>query len=177
VLVHVVAADGTSAFEECHGCGGAFVDLETLAWAQAHADELRSQSGVASIAGTAAHSLDRYVKCPRCRDVMNRKVFGKRSGVIVDVCRAHGTWFDAGELARALDFVRRGGLEETARREAEEARERKKDPTVLRAEAEARAALIAEAVAEGRAIGRWEGRREGRGSRYGLVDLLRLLLE
>jgi hypothetical protein len=41
---------------------------------------------------------------------MNRVNFGPRSGVIVDVCGQHGSWFDAGELALALSFVAEGGL-------------------------------------------------------------------
>ncbi|MDF3069671.1 MAG: uncharacterized protein K0R38_5272 [Polyangiaceae bacterium] len=41
---------------------------------------------------------------------MNRKNFGGASGIVVDVCSLHGTFFDAGELPRVLDFVRRGGL-------------------------------------------------------------------
>lgn len=42
---------------------------------------------------------------------MHRKNFGGRSGVIVDVCTSHGTWFDAEELPRVLAFVEAGGLE------------------------------------------------------------------
>lgn len=51
---------------------------------------------------------------------MNRVNFGRRSGVIVDVCRAHGTWFDAGELVAALEFVAQGGLADSLRRERED---------------------------------------------------------
>ena len=57
---------------------------------------------------------------------MNRRNYGKRSGVIVDVCRAHGVWFDNEELTRVLEFVRAGGLQETRRREAEELREERR---------------------------------------------------
>jgi hypothetical protein len=42
------------------------------------------------------------------------------SGVIVDVCKKHGTWFDLGELPRVLAFVAAGGLERSRRRTAEE---------------------------------------------------------
>ena len=54
---------------------------------------------------------------------MNRENFGRRSGVVVDVCKAHGVWFDAGELGEVVGFVMRGGLDETRRRELEDARE------------------------------------------------------
>jgi Zn-finger nucleic acid-binding protein len=43
---------------------------------------------------------------------MTRMNFGTRSGIILDVCRAHGTWFDRGELDAVLSFVRDGGLED-----------------------------------------------------------------
>ena len=42
---------------------------------------------------------------------MNRVNFGRRSGVVVDVCKPHGTWFDAGELTQAIEWVSSGGLE------------------------------------------------------------------
>jgi Zn-finger nucleic acid-binding protein len=52
----------------------------------------------------------RYRPCPSCSHLMNRKNFGGTSGIVVDVCALHGTFFDAGELPRVLEFVRRGGL-------------------------------------------------------------------
>ena len=48
---------------------------------------------------------------------MNRVNFGKVSGVIVDVCKVHGTWFDPGELTRVVAFAAAGGLERTRARE------------------------------------------------------------
>jgi Transcription factor zinc-finger len=56
----------------------------------------------------------RYGWCPRCGQIMNRRNFGAHSGIVVDVCREHGTWFDQGELAAALAFVRAGGLGDDA---------------------------------------------------------------
>ena len=40
---------------------------------------------------------------------MNRKLHGKRSGVIVDSCRDHGLWLDAGELRQLMEWSRAGG--------------------------------------------------------------------
>jgi hypothetical protein len=48
---------------------------------------------------------------------MNRVNFAHASGVIVDVCTNHGTWFDADELRRVLDFISAGGLESARQRE------------------------------------------------------------
>ena len=43
---------------------------------------------------------------------MNRVNFARCSGVVVDVCKAHGTWFDRDELRRIVEFIRAGGLEQ-----------------------------------------------------------------
>ena len=51
-----------------------------------------------------------YIKCPTCSTLMNRKLFATGAGVVVDVCRTHGTFFDAGELPAIIEFVRAGGL-------------------------------------------------------------------
>ncbi len=41
---------------------------------------------------------------------MNRVNFARCSGVIVDICKGHGTWFDREELSRIVEFIRAGGL-------------------------------------------------------------------
>jgi Zn-finger nucleic acid-binding protein len=55
------------------------------------------------------------VMCPTCGTSMNRKLFASGSGVVVDVCRSHGTFFDAGELPAIIDFVMAGGLAKSRR--------------------------------------------------------------
>lgn len=52
-----------------------------------------------------------YRACVECGKLMNRRNYGQRSGVIVDICREHGLWFDQGELEDILAWVRSGGLE------------------------------------------------------------------
>ena len=42
---------------------------------------------------------------------MNRMNFAHCSGVIVDVCKPHGTFFDRDELRRIVEFIRSGGLD------------------------------------------------------------------
>ncbi len=51
---------------------------------------------------------------------MNRQNFARLSGVIVDVCKGHGVWFNAGELQAIVEFVRAGGLERARAREKAE---------------------------------------------------------
>jgi len=58
-----------------------------------------------------------YVPCPQCGQLMNRLNFARCSGVIVDVCKGHGTWFDRDELRQIVEFIRAGGLEASRTRE------------------------------------------------------------
>ena len=51
------------------------------------------------------------LECVRCRAPMTRRQIALKSGVVVDVCRAHGIWFDGGEWEQFGEFVRAGGLE------------------------------------------------------------------
>jgi Zn-finger nucleic acid-binding protein len=68
----------------------------------------------------------RYIPCVSCGQLMNRQVFARISGVVVDVCKDHGVWFDAGEIAAVVAFIEAGGLtaalERTARARQEEKR-------------------------------------------------------
>lgn len=132
---------GDTLLDECPGCHGVFLDV----CAVERVVRERRQASAEAIAGMvegperAAVSLRApggklYIKCPDCDEVMNRVNFGRRSGIIVDVCRYHGTWFDAGELPRIVDFVMKGGLEEAERRHIEEMKEQAR-----RARSEARA--------------------------------------
>ena len=55
---------------------------------------------------------------------MNRRNYAGTSGVIIDLCRTDGIWFDADELARILVWIRAGGVERPKpepKREDEEA--------------------------------------------------------
>ena len=111
--------EGDPRLRECPRCGGLFVTREVLADILCRA-EAEGPLATAGPAPPVRAALDpvRYVPCPLCHATMNRVNFGKASGVIVDVCRAHGTWFDAGELTRVVAFAASGGLAKTREREA-----------------------------------------------------------
>ena len=102
---------------ECPRCGGIFVPRDALV-------DLLCRAEIAGpfLGGQAKPGLDpvTYVPCPLCHATMNRVNFGKVSGVIVDVCRTHGTWFDAGELTRVVAFASSGGLDKTRFRQQQE---------------------------------------------------------
>jgi Zn-finger nucleic acid-binding protein len=62
-----------------------------------------------SIAPGAQQQRTFYRPCVVCGEMMNRRLYGKNSGVILDSCKEHGIWFDAEELARILVWIRAGG--------------------------------------------------------------------
>ena len=65
-----------------------------------------------------------YRHCPLCAAMMHRRNYARQSGVIIDICKDHGVWFDADELQRILGWIRSGGLAKAQQRRAEqEARE------------------------------------------------------
>src|SRR5207245_3151015 len=69
---------------------------------------------------TSDHNKISYAPCPQCGQLMNRINFARCSGVVVDVCKGHGTWFDRDELREIVEFVRGGGLEVSRQREKTE---------------------------------------------------------
>ncbi len=122
---------GPGAVHDCGRCGGQFVEVAAL---RDLLERHTIDSGVVHPRATAVAAAPvRYVACPVCRALMNRRNFGHASGVIVDVCGKHGTWFDAGELPRVLAFVESGGLTHLRDREAEEHQRRVRERADLAA--------------------------------------------
>jgi Zn-finger nucleic acid-binding protein len=113
---------------DCGCCGGQFVEHELLA----RLLERRELYG-----STLPRRLVKpqnplndpvvYLRCPSCKEHMNRKNFGGSSGVVIDTCANHGIWFDTGELPRVLAFVEQGGLERARLRGAESERRRERE--------------------------------------------------
>jgi Zn-finger nucleic acid-binding protein len=72
-----------------------------------------------------------YLPCAECGTMMNRRNHSRRSGVLIDECRGHGTWLDAGELAALARFAASGGMKEAeeahADQESREQHQREKD--------------------------------------------------
>ena len=109
----------------CRSCGGQFVEHALL---RSLLDQYET-TGLAfpdapyhKPALKAAAPRVHYRPCSVCQQMMNRKNFGGSSGVIVDVCAKHGTWFDTGELPQVLEFVKSGGLVRERIREEERKR-------------------------------------------------------
>ncbi len=105
---------GGVALNECEQCNGVWLaldDFQKLCAEQERRAVFLGAESQAHRTPSASVPTVRYVPCPLCTKLMNRVNFGKRSGVIVDSCAKHGTWFDADELRRVVEFVRDGGLD------------------------------------------------------------------
>lgn len=94
----------------CGACEGTFFAeraLEALVERARTEDELDTAESLQTSVSIPA-SLDdvRYLPCPICGERMNRAIFGRKSGIVVDVCAQHGTWFDHGEVDTAVRFAR-----------------------------------------------------------------------
>jgi len=118
---------GNTNLLECPTCEGIWANTESLQRICADREQQAAVLGVARSLPTDTGKLEpiRYVPCPLCKKLMNRVAFAHCSRVVVDVCKAHGTWFDKDELRRIVEFIRAGGLE-AARADEMEALERKR---------------------------------------------------
>jgi Zn-finger nucleic acid-binding protein len=119
---------GDANLRECARCGGLWVDVESFERIIAEREQQSALLGSASIlpkkeGGAKEPGRVRYVPCPECGQLMNRVNFARCSGVIVDVCKGHGTWFDCDELSRIVEFIRGGGLDASRAREKQELEE------------------------------------------------------
>jgi Zn-finger nucleic acid-binding protein len=103
---------GTATVQECERCLGLWLDVASFEKICADREQQLAVLGVASRApaGGTETSKVNYVPCPECSQLMNRMNFARCSGVIVDVCKQHGTWFDRDELSRIVEFIHGGGL-------------------------------------------------------------------
>src|SRR5690606_18147032 len=115
---------GSVEIRECEKCGGFWSDTETF---ERFCADSEAQSAVLGFIKSGQHPNNhpaaiRYVPCPDCGTLMNRSNFARSSGVIIDLCRDHGVWFDADELPRIISFIGGGGIAEQREREKAELR-------------------------------------------------------
>ena len=104
---------------ECTRCGGFWTNADTFE--RICADKER-QSAVLSFISTHPPEMKsqppiNYVPCPDCKQLMNRSNFARSSGVIIDLCKEHGVWFDSDELPRIIEFIDKGGLSRAREKE------------------------------------------------------------
>jgi len=122
---------GSAGLEECPQCEGLWADKDRL---QQICSDREKQAAVLGMPGVVnPNSIGnvekniRYLPCPICKGLMNRVNFSRCSGVIVDVCGRHGTWFDKDELRRIVEFIRAGGVDRAREVEIDELQRRRRE--------------------------------------------------
>jgi Zn-finger nucleic acid-binding protein len=106
---------GATRVQECDCCGGIWLDTASF---QKICEDREKQERVmlynVTTEPTKQPSENRkrkfYMPCPECGELMNLKNFAGCSGVVIDICTAHGIWFERQELQCIVNFIRDGGL-------------------------------------------------------------------
>ncbi|MBI3829565.1 MAG: zf-TFIIB domain-containing protein [Planctomycetes bacterium] len=125
LLLHEFATPGPPLLlYDCKDCGGMWVPERTFDAIVITRESLgaaRTLVGLAASAPPEAREAElvKYIPCPACKNLMNRRNFAQVSGVIVDSCKGHGVWLDAQELNRIIRFIEKGGLEKARASEHE----------------------------------------------------------
>ena len=104
---------------ECVRCGGFWTEADGF---EELCKDRERQASVLGFASSYRHEnadppTISYVPCPDCKQLMNRSNFARSSGIIIDMCKQHGVWFDAGELPKIIQFLDDGGLDRAREKE------------------------------------------------------------
>lgn len=115
---------GDTGLMECEKCHAMWLDTATFEHVCADHDAqmaVLGQYGTPPPKGAAADV--RYRRCVACGKMMNRLNFGRVSGTIIDVCKGHGVFLDAGELHQIVTFLQSGGLDRARQQQIEDLKE------------------------------------------------------
>ena len=151
---------GDTALMECDACHGMWIDAATFEHICADKETQTAVLHQWSPVPRATADTVRYRPCVACGRMMNRMNFGRISGTVVDVCKGHGTFLDAGELHAIVTFIQQGGLDRARQRQIEDLKEQEEHLRVLQ---DAQNRMPAEIRIE-RSAQSWTG-----------IDLLKLL--
>jgi Zn-finger nucleic acid-binding protein len=124
---------GEAHLDQCHACGGVWVaqtEFEKMA-----ADREERGEVLGTLPGDGPRQEIKleevhYRPCPACAKLMNRTNYGHTSGVVLDLCKEHGLWFDRDKLRKVLQFIEGGGLEKNRAREVQELEEQRHQAAV-----------------------------------------------
>ncbi len=114
--------------EECHACHGFFIAATHFEHLVRHAHRPDKPAAAAmSIQVAPPSDVVVYRRCPECDQLMQRRNYGRVSGVVVDECRRHGHWLDANELEAIARFISSGEQERARKQEARDAQRAAED--------------------------------------------------
>lgn len=114
---------GETNLRTCTKCNGVWLGINVF---ETICADRESQAAVllfldkSTLRGNEPLTKINYVPCPDCGELMNRNNFARASGVIVDICKQHGVWFDADELPSIIAFIQKGGMDLARQRERNE---------------------------------------------------------
>src|SRR5436190_23032618 len=125
---------------ECTGCDGLWIGAAEFERICAN---LEAQAAVLERWRPSATDAERrppihYRPCLLCGKMMNRMNFGRLSGTIIDLCKGHGTFLDAGELHAIVTFIQAGGLDRARQREKDDLEEERHRLSLLKTQIESR---------------------------------------
>lgn len=100
-----------SIIDICPKCQGIWLDSEEFNFHAAERDVYSDATIPKKFTRKPLEEKKAYLPCVRCGSLMGRQHFRKVSGVLIDVCRDHGVWLDAGELEQIRCFIANGGLD------------------------------------------------------------------
>jgi Zn-finger nucleic acid-binding protein len=116
---------GDTALMECQKCHALWIDTATFEHISA---DRETQTVVLGQYGSpppapAGSAEVKYRRCVACGKMMNRLNFGRVSGTVIDVCKGHGVFLDAGELHQIVTFLQSGGLDRARQQQIEDLKE------------------------------------------------------
>jgi Zn-finger nucleic acid-binding protein len=119
---------GDVVIDECERCLGVFLDTVAVQRVIEDRAHVRAEALLGAVPKAEVHATLRpgekmYLKCPTCHTIMNRTQFAHGAGIIVDVCKGHGTFFDSGELPAVIEYVAQGGLGSAVKKHMERGHE------------------------------------------------------
>jgi Zn-finger nucleic acid-binding protein/predicted RNA-binding Zn-ribbon protein involved in translation (DUF1610 family) len=118
---------GATPLLECAACDGVWVDADVFERLCAQRElQTAVLHGLSPRHAVKSTGTVRYRPCLRCGKMMNRVNFGKLSGAVIDVCRGHGTFLDAGELHQIVTFIQQGGLDRARAHKLDELRDQER---------------------------------------------------
>jgi Zn-finger nucleic acid-binding protein len=103
--------------DACPSCKGFWLDRREFRKLTSKRDVYRDDAIPDEFVRGPVQNIEGYRPCPVCNVLMSRKNFKSISGVMIDECRDHGVWLDAGELEQVRTFVANGGIDELFERD------------------------------------------------------------
>jgi Zn-finger nucleic acid-binding protein len=106
----VRVALGETMLSECSRCFGIWLDSASFNRICVEREQQAAVLGKAVPQEIDVRKAWRYLPCPSCKELMHRVNFAGQSGVIIDICKDHGVWFEREELRKIVEFIRAGGM-------------------------------------------------------------------